>query len=361
MHWIASLIAMLAVVGASPASAQTYPTKPIHILVPYAPGGITDIAARIVGAKLTEAWGQQVVVENKPGGNGFIAMTAVAKARARRLHAGDGDGRRHRDQPGAVQEHAVRRAARLGADRAGERRSDGARRQRQFAVQDRGRRHRRRQGAARADLGRHARQRQRQPASCWSGWRSTPAPSSSTSPTRAALRRRPHSPAAISRSRSSPVRRSRPHAKSGRARVLAVTGAKPSKFNPEWPTLQKEGVPGRRCVELDCALCAQGHAAADHRQAQRRGGEDPQHAGRQGPLRGRRRRDHPVEPGRTRCPREGGGRALQDHRRQGQHQAGLSDRGAGVLRREPHCGVPGRGARVALRSARRRDLDALRR
>jgi tripartite-type tricarboxylate transporter receptor subunit TctC len=67
-------------VFALPAGAQTYPSKPIHILSPYAPGGISDIAARIVGAKLTEAWGQQVVVENKPGGNGFIAMTAAAKA-----------------------------------------------------------------------------------------------------------------------------------------------------------------------------------------------------------------------------------------------------------------------------------------
>ena len=67
---------------ALPAVAETYPTKPIHVMVPYAPGGISDIAARIVGAKLTEAWGQQVVVENKPGGNGFIGMSAGAKAPA---------------------------------------------------------------------------------------------------------------------------------------------------------------------------------------------------------------------------------------------------------------------------------------
>jgi tripartite-type tricarboxylate transporter receptor subunit TctC len=80
---LAVLISTFAIATAlfdAPANAQTYPSKPIHILVPYAPGGITDIAARIVGAKLTEAWGQQVVVENRPGGNGFIAMTAGAKA-----------------------------------------------------------------------------------------------------------------------------------------------------------------------------------------------------------------------------------------------------------------------------------------
>jgi len=78
--FLVSTLASTVTLFAVPAGAQTYPSKPIHILIPYAPGGIADIAARIVGAKLTEAWGQQVVVENKPGGNGFIAMSAAAKA-----------------------------------------------------------------------------------------------------------------------------------------------------------------------------------------------------------------------------------------------------------------------------------------
>src|SRR3989442_1930672 len=75
-----SILAVLArVLAAQGPTAQNYPTKPIHLLVPYAPGGPADIAARLVGGKLTEAWGQQVVVENRPGGNGFIAMSAAAK------------------------------------------------------------------------------------------------------------------------------------------------------------------------------------------------------------------------------------------------------------------------------------------
>src|SRR6187549_1941706 len=82
MAWFVRMISALVVLWAMSAQAQNYPAKPIHVLVPYAPGGIADIASRIVGAKLTEVWGQQVVVENKPGGNGFIAMGAGAKAPA---------------------------------------------------------------------------------------------------------------------------------------------------------------------------------------------------------------------------------------------------------------------------------------
>src|ERR1700758_101258 len=82
MRKVACAIALLFAVAASsgPANAQTYPDRPVRILVPYAPGGITDIAARILGAKLGDAWGHQVVVENRSGGNGLIAMTAVVRA-----------------------------------------------------------------------------------------------------------------------------------------------------------------------------------------------------------------------------------------------------------------------------------------
>jgi tripartite-type tricarboxylate transporter receptor subunit TctC len=73
-------VAVFFVALAAPVNAQTFPDRPVRILVPYAPGGITDIAARLVGAKLGEYWGHQVVVENRPGGNGLIAMTAAVRA-----------------------------------------------------------------------------------------------------------------------------------------------------------------------------------------------------------------------------------------------------------------------------------------
>lgn len=68
-------------IGAA-AQAQEWPAKPIRIVVPYQPGGIIDAAARIVGPKLTEAWGQQIIIDNKPGGNATIGMQFVAKSPA---------------------------------------------------------------------------------------------------------------------------------------------------------------------------------------------------------------------------------------------------------------------------------------
>ncbi len=59
---------------------QKYPVRPIRLVLPFPPGGSTDIVARIVGQKITESWGQQVLVDNRPGGGGNVAAEAVARA-----------------------------------------------------------------------------------------------------------------------------------------------------------------------------------------------------------------------------------------------------------------------------------------
>jgi tripartite-type tricarboxylate transporter receptor subunit TctC len=69
---------VLAFAGA--ATAQTYPNKPIRIIVPYAAGGTSDILARQIGPELNKAWGQPVVVENRPGANGNVGADMVAKS-----------------------------------------------------------------------------------------------------------------------------------------------------------------------------------------------------------------------------------------------------------------------------------------
>ncbi len=74
------LIAGLATLGTLPAGAQTYPGKPIRVIVSTSPGGITDITARILGAHITARTGQPVVIDNRPGASGNIAMEAVARA-----------------------------------------------------------------------------------------------------------------------------------------------------------------------------------------------------------------------------------------------------------------------------------------
>jgi len=65
---------------ASVVLAQDYPNKPIRLVVPYPPGGSTDIVARIIGQKLTESWGQPVIVDNRAGASGIIGTELVAKA-----------------------------------------------------------------------------------------------------------------------------------------------------------------------------------------------------------------------------------------------------------------------------------------
>ena len=73
-------LAVVAALAGADAAAQTYPTKSVRVIVPYAPGGNTDFTARVIAAKLSEVFGQQVVVENRPGGATNIGSDLVAKA-----------------------------------------------------------------------------------------------------------------------------------------------------------------------------------------------------------------------------------------------------------------------------------------
>jgi tripartite-type tricarboxylate transporter receptor subunit TctC len=75
-----ALLFILSAIALPPANAQTYPSKPIRLVVGFAPGGNTDVVARVVGQKLGDRLGQQVIIENKAGAGGTIANAEVARA-----------------------------------------------------------------------------------------------------------------------------------------------------------------------------------------------------------------------------------------------------------------------------------------
>ncbi|HWP88922.1 MAG TPA: tripartite tricarboxylate transporter substrate-binding protein, partial [Burkholderiales bacterium] len=76
-----SICAILAALLSVPAAAQNYPSRPIRFVVPLAPAGAGDIVARTVAAKLSEMWGQQIVIDNRPGANTIIGTELVAKSK----------------------------------------------------------------------------------------------------------------------------------------------------------------------------------------------------------------------------------------------------------------------------------------
>ncbi|MDP1692020.1 MAG: tripartite tricarboxylate transporter substrate binding protein [Burkholderiaceae bacterium] len=78
-NWLCVLALSLAC-GAGPAQAQDYPTKPVRIIVPLSPGGSTDAVLRVLAPKLSEALGQTVLIENRPGAGGNVGAEAVAKS-----------------------------------------------------------------------------------------------------------------------------------------------------------------------------------------------------------------------------------------------------------------------------------------
>jgi tripartite-type tricarboxylate transporter receptor subunit TctC len=78
LSFMLSVIATL--MWIQPATAQTFPTKPLRIIVPFGAGGVADLTARTVAQKMSESLGQPVVIDNKPGAGGVVAGDAVAKA-----------------------------------------------------------------------------------------------------------------------------------------------------------------------------------------------------------------------------------------------------------------------------------------
>lgn len=72
--------ATLLALSSATVAAQSYPARPIRLIVPFPPGGSTDLVARVVGQKMGESWGRQVVIDNRPGANGMIGSDIVAKA-----------------------------------------------------------------------------------------------------------------------------------------------------------------------------------------------------------------------------------------------------------------------------------------
>lgn len=81
-NWLSTLTAAAIALTGTMAHSQDYPTKPIKIVVPFPAGGTTDLLARAVGAELNKAWGQSVVIDNRPGAGGNIGSDIVAKSPA---------------------------------------------------------------------------------------------------------------------------------------------------------------------------------------------------------------------------------------------------------------------------------------
>ena len=80
--WIRLFVATVSLLGAigTTLAQDAFPARPVHLLVPFEPGGAVDIVARTLGDELASRWGRGVVVENRPGAGGMVATEMVAKA-----------------------------------------------------------------------------------------------------------------------------------------------------------------------------------------------------------------------------------------------------------------------------------------
>ena len=181
-HCAAALVTLaLAGNGECAAAQDSYPNRPIHIVIPFPAGGPADIAARIIGQKMSEEWGQPVVVDNRPGGNTIIGAEIRRQGRARRLHADDGNRFDAGDESVSLQKPALRSAQRFRPDHDDREIDVAPRRASGQRAEDRERADRARQGRARQAQFRRRHDHRaahgracstRPPASMWSMYRS---------------------------------------------------------------------------------------------------------------------------------------------------------------------------------------------
>ncbi len=82
-----SIVLVVSLAFAGLAAAQTFPAKPLRMIVPFPPGGVTDVMSRTVAARLSAEIGQPVVVENRAGASGIIGAEAAAKSPATATHS----------------------------------------------------------------------------------------------------------------------------------------------------------------------------------------------------------------------------------------------------------------------------------
>jgi tripartite-type tricarboxylate transporter receptor subunit TctC len=77
---VAVFLLALGALGAADARAETYPNRPVRLIVPFAAGGLNDVVARLIGPSLERSFGQPVIVENRPAASGIVGTDATAKA-----------------------------------------------------------------------------------------------------------------------------------------------------------------------------------------------------------------------------------------------------------------------------------------
>ncbi len=258
-------------IGAPAAHAQAYPTKPITIIVPAAPGGVTDALGRILAQKFTDAWGQQSIVENKPGANNQIAAEYVAKSAPdghtlfigpevtfvvnpslycqAALRSGQGFHPDHR--AGADQSRLHRQPVAAGGKRQG--------------------RDRARPGRSRASSTTAPSASARAAISTWSCSRRSPGVKFQAVHYKGATPALTDVVAGHIQMMFISVGSAVPQAKAGKVKLLAVGAGKRMELLPEAPTVAEGGIAGLRGRVLVRPVRAGRNAARDRRQGQRRG------------------------------------------------------------------------------------------